>query len=239
MKFYDLGDNDLDMASPYRLHIAEEGIDARYGVPGCGAVVFVTVEGGGTDDYGADRTRCIFGLNGETHHEDLKKRLEYGEHITMRGVLWPKFNAVAVWQTFRDMHEFRGCMEVLDDGLSNQLKMNPENVTVYMGFSNVDNMTGGFDCFNVGLSVREACMCSGYGDLLRVFTALYEKDKKTRQKTDGKVAPNGMSSRDLWRHYEVVGEGKGHTFTITGKDLRKMVTEAVKRIMRQRIMRQR
>lgn len=206
MRFYDLGDNDYDMASPYRLHIPERGLDLSYGKPGAGAVVFVTTDGY-QDDYGREIPgRCVFGLNGELQHADLKKQLGDGERITMRGVLWPKHNAAVTWQMYHNMNEFREYMKVFAGGLRDELGMNPEDVLLYLGYMHVSRREGREDdAYNVEIPVGEACVVDGRGDVNDCFYELFLRDL-ARREDNSKIASNGMRNKDIWRHYEVVGE---------------------------------
>ena len=204
MRFYDLGDNDYDMASPYRLHIPERGLELSYGKPG--AMVFITTNGY-QDDYGREVAgRCVFGTDNERAHANLKKKLGQGERITMRGVLWPEYDVMTVWETFSNMSEFRELMKVVAGGLRDELELNPEDVLLYLGYSHpARGEERDYDMYNVELSVGEACVVGGHGDVNDCFYAMFLKDKATR-KDNGDIASNGMRNRDMWRHYEVVGE---------------------------------
>ena len=204
MRFYDLGDNEYDMATPYRLYIPERGLDLSYGEAGSGAIVFMTTDGYQDDDGREVPGRTIFGLNGEMHHEDLKKQLEPGEKATQRGVLWPKKNAAVTWHLFRNMQEFKQCMVAFSNGLT-EIGLNPETVMLYLGYMHITDTPHEYVSYNVEIPVSEASKIEGRGDVNDYFYALFIKDKKRRE-DNSKVAGNGMRNKDIWRHYEVVGE---------------------------------
>ena len=193
MIFYDLGDNDENVASPYRLCIPERGINVEYETPG--SIIFASTT------YG----RALFGLDGETHHADLKVKLSDGERLLYRGVMWPRLNAMVVWEFFSSMEEFREFMRVVARGLEN-LDVDPGDVMLYLGY--VHRAFDGnreYDSYNVEMSVSEACGVEGSGDVNDCLYKMFLVDRYRKRRED----PDEREwRRNIWRHYEVVGEGR-------------------------------
>ena len=221
MRFYDLGDNTYDMAFPLRVVVPDKGLVLSYGKPG--AMVFVTTDGY-QDEYGREVPgRCVFGTDGETAHSELRDKLGEGETVTMRGVLWPQHDVMTVWQTFDNMSQMRELMKVVASGLRDELGMNPNDILMYLGYScPPSDPSREFDAFNVELSVAEACTIDGHGRCTDEFHRMFLQDKKARNAGKEKSVSNGMRNRDIWRHYEVVGES-----TLFADIVREVIMEGI------------
>ena len=220
MKFRDLGGNTGSMATPYRIEIPERGVTLSYGSPDRGAVVFIETEGSVNDDGMETGGRAVFGTNGEAHHESLKGRLEDGEQQVLRGVYWPKYKAVSVWQTFSsisEMHELFGC---LAGAIQDEFGDSPSDVCLYLSYSFRDY--SGNHCFNVVLTLAEAASLKGYGDCKDYFAGKF-KEEHGYGEEDGK---DKYSDMGYWMESR-----KGNAMRLTENDVRMMVYEAVRKVL--------
>ena len=215
MRFYDLG-NDLNkLASPYCMCMPENDTKLLYK----NGMVF------GVTDAG----RCVFGTNGERHHEQLQ--MKDGENLALRGVFWVNESVMALWQTFYSMGEFKDLMRTLAGGVSKELGINPGGIVLFLGYSFPSDTPGEYRFFNVSMTLTEAAGLNANGDCEKYFIQQFKKDMEMKKNMgSGTFGRNGMLDRDMWRHYEVVGEGK-QTVRLTGKDLRTMIQEAVRRVI--------
>jgi hypothetical protein len=212
MKFYrsDESSGELRAANPYRVCVREEGINITCLDPD--TIFYVTTE-----------NRAIFGLNGEKHHEDLKPQL--GDEVwEMRGVIWPKHKATTIWVTNKtsNVYGLRENMSILAEGVRTQLGMDPSSVNLYTSW----DYNG---CsFVVVMTLQEAAELNGYGDCSKYFYEAMAAEESRQQQ--GNAPWQRTAARNMWRHYEVVGEQK-KPIKMNESELLSMITECVRKII--------
>lgn len=220
MRFYDFGDDTYNVAFPMRLFLPDQGVVLSYGKPG--AMVFVTTT----------ENRCVFGTDGELAHSELRDKLVENEGIMMRGVLWPEYNVMTVWQTFDNVIEFRRLMKIAAGGLRDELGMNPDDILVYLGYMCPPSEPNReCDAFNVEMSVAEACTVGGNGSCNDVFHKLFLQDKQQKKMVKAKTNWSGMDNKNFWRHYEVVGEGKKRIVKLDESRIKEIIKRTLKKGM--------
>lgn len=203
MKFYELGDDIWDLqADPCKINIAN---------------ILCTYQDNDAFPYVVTNERVIFGNYGE-EHDSVLKRLGKDEISLLEGRLWTSKLIISNWD-YNDHNSNPENMKRLSDAFRGRLSLSPDKITYCEEFSYEHEF------FIVIMSLNEYLSLNVVGNIAEFFWRLKNKQNKH---TDVKPAFNGMDTKDIWRHYEMVGESK---MKLNESQLRQVIKEIINRLI--------
>lgn len=212
MKFYLYNKKRAYEASPYAVSV--DGVKCTY--KDSDSVPFIiTLEG-----------RVCFGMPGSEHHEILARVGETQSRA--EGRFWRRSGALTFWDENLDIN--RENVNLVVDALRDRIGADEGAIRMFLDcqYEGVDR-TG--DGLIVELTPAEyLSMNIPARQNTRYFWDLYRKKVKLSG-GDDKAAGNGMLSRDIWRHYQNIGEGKAGKVIISESKLRNIISGSIRRAL--------
>ena len=203
-------DDNVSSASPYAIHVDN---------------VFLTYTDEDAFPYVVTDKRVLFGPYG-TEHDDIHKKYNTGKHgekTLLEGRYWWKSSALVNW-IWKDVSVNQDAMRILANSMKKRLGLNPANITYFLECIVPKTEEHELEKFIVELPLSEYLSLGVTGNESEFFWHIMHKNEQQTVKV--KPTANGMDSRDVWRHYEMVGE----SIKLTRNDLRKIVSETINRL---------
>lgn len=210
MKFYlTTGERKGYQASPFAISVGDVNCYYRDD----DTVPFVITLGG----------RVCFGAPGSEHHDILA---HIGETQTKaEGRFWKGSGALAFWDEDNDIN--RENVNLVVSALHDRIGVEPGVIRMFLDcqYEGVDRTGGGLI---VELTPAEyLSMNIPEGQNTRYFWDLYKKRNKLSDGGKNGITQNGMYSRDIWRHYQNVGESRGGKIVISESKLREIISSVI------------
>ena len=203
MKFYDNTNKYNITAEPFMVKV--DGLELPWDR---NAVPFVITNNG-----------VYFG-SPESEHNELEAHLgldqRLGKRAYIEGRFWTKAYVVAFWGIEALKTED---FKKLSVALRKRLHVDPEDVTVFLDYAVGTTEQHPFTTFIVEMTLPEACGINFQGNMAEYFYSQMKKQEEPKR--DEKIADNGMLNKDIWRHYQNVGESK----------LREVVEDIVRNVL--------
>ena len=222
----------LMQASPYLVLIKDEGIGVMYNEDD--AIPFIVYNG-----------RVEFGMYG-TEHQDIYAHLRMSRRTvaTLEGRYWKDRNVLSFWHDRGTQSETLAAdvysnIDLIYSSFKRRLGFNIANAKLCFEFSLPREIGGQVIVVMTPVELKRTKPTSPSGEF---FYNMLMKASKTEepQQNDDDYAPNGMSKKDYYRHYEMVGESKENTMSnnvinIEESQLKsmvgKMIRETYRRVM--------
>ncbi len=163
----------------------------------------------------------FFGIRG-SEHDGLEAK--YGDKdISIRGRIWLDEKAISTWEDFPNKED----LKPLANALVKRVGISPKDIRLFLdcGFKRRADDKSAFLVAELPLS--EYLTLNTGVNPHDFFWTLFEKQQKLQVANKANTTINGMSDKDVWRHYEI-GESK---IRFGEKELRALVKECVSRIL--------
>ena len=212
MKFY-LG-NQYD-ASPFAIQV--DGIKCNH--TSKDTFPFLVLDG-----------RVYFGKPGG-EHGDLEEHLGVNPTMVAEGRFYVKPGALVFWAEDRDITPEN--VRLVVEALRKRIRIKPNSIRLFMDCS-FDREREYDEGLIVEMTPEEYLSHNIAGKNTEYFWALF-KNKNKLSDEGGETTQSGMSAKDVWRHYEYVDENmRRNSVRLNETDLRGMVAECVKKILKER-----
>lgn len=212
MKFYDIQQGDkVSSASPYAIRVGN---------------IYLTYQDEDAFPYVVTSKRVIFGPRG-TEHDGIHKRYKTGgrgEETLLEGRYWWDSSALVNW-IWQDEAVNQEAMKRLSVSLRKRLGLNPNKITYFVECMVPQTEEHDIEKFIVELPLTEYLSLGVTGNESEFFWHL--KHKNDMPSGEVKPTANGMDAKDVWRHYEMVGE----SIKLTRDDLKQIVSETIDRLI--------
>lgn len=173
--------------------------------------------------------RVCFGVPG-TEHQDLLDHI--GETQTKaEGRFWKGKNVLTFWSEDVDITEEN--VKLVVDALRKRIGINPNDIHLFLdcGFDQTREKVSNLI---VELTPEEYLSYNiPFGQNTKYFWDLYKKKNKLSDENEVNVASNGMSTKDIWRHYQNMDESMKNTIRLNESQLRCIVAESVRRALKE------
>ena len=217
MKFYLYNKEHPYQASPFAVSV--DGVSCSY--RDSDAIPLVITLGG----------RVCFGVPGSEHHEVLA---HIGEtQSRAEGRFWMWGGVLSFWDEEHDITNEN--IKLVINALRDRFKVDSGDIRMFLDcqYDQSKRADGGLI---VEISPAEyLSMNVPFGQNRQYFWDLYIKRAKLSGEDGDKVAGNGMLKRDVWRHYQNVGEGKVGSKVIISEDrLKEIIVSVLKEHLSER-----
>ena len=215
----------LMQASPYLVLIKDEGIGVMYNDDD--AIPFIVFNG-----------RVEFGMYG-TEHKDIYAHLRMSRRMvsTLEGRYWKDRNVLAFWHDRGTQNETLATdvcsnIDLIYSSFKRRLGMNISNAKTCFEFPLPREIGGQVIVVISPIELKRTKPTAPNGDFFYNMLVKASKTEEQPQQQDD-YAPNGMSKKDYYRHYEMVGENKENTMSnnvinIEEAKLKAMVNRMIK-----------
>ena len=219
MKFYDNIKNPRYEASPFAIDV--DGTHLFY--TSTDATPFILYQSG-----------IVFGVPGG-EHDDIESRNK-GKRPLIRGRWWVKANALVLWEC-TSSYEVKCSFLKKFVGTVKKFGIDGMGIRFFEDFGRFREEDGGrrMQIVIMETTVREYLSLNIQEKEENWFWRTFDSQGKEKS-LGGNITKNGMGSRDVWRHYEITElktNMKKNVVKINETDLRYMVSESVKRILKE------
>lgn len=176
--------------------------------------------------YGAEHSDV------ETHY---KSQIKPGS-IEWEGRYWKHEDAIALWAFYSEEdNSCKDAMSRLIKAFRTRFGIDIRTTRLFMDFCVASNSQHDFVSFMVEMTVSEYMSLNipqGRSEKqAEFFWGIMNKENKLQSDdTPSNIAPNGMNTKDVWRHYERVGESKipKGAIRLTEEDLKYIINGVLK-----------